>query len=42
MENLFDNVLETWGKYAADFLFFLWGVGIYRLPGSGSEPFGMQ
>ncbi len=42
MENLFESVMDLWGNRAAEFLLFLWGVGAYKLPGSGNEPFGMQ
>ncbi len=42
MENLYETIWETWENHAAEFLLFLWGVGIYKLPGSGNEPFGMQ
>ena len=41
MENLYEMVMDTWGKHAVEFLLFLSGVGIYKLPGSGNEPFGM-
>ncbi len=42
MDDLFEKFLEPLGKQAVEFLLFLWGTGIYRLPGSGNEPFGME
>ena len=42
MDEVYENFLEAWGKRAVEFLLFLWGSGVYRLPGSGNEPFGMQ
>ena len=42
MEKLYEAVLDNWGKHAPDFLLFLWGSGIFKLPGSGNEPFGME
>lgn len=42
MEKLYEAFLDNWGKHAPDFLLFLWGSGIFKLPGSGNEPFGME
>ncbi len=39
MEKLYEALLENWEKHAPD---FLWGSGIFKLPGSGNEPFGME
>lgn len=40
MEKLYEAFLDNWEKH--DFLLFLWGSGIFKLPGSGNEPFGME
>lgn len=42
MEKLYEVFLDNWEKHAPDFLLFLWGAGIFKLPGSGNEPFGME
>lgn len=42
MEKLYEAFLDNWEKHAPDFLLFLWGAGIFKLPGSGNEPFGME
>ncbi len=42
MEKLYEAFLDNWEKYAPDFLLFLWGAGIFKLPSSGNEPFGME
>ncbi len=42
MDDIYESFLEPLGKRAVEFLLFLWGTGVYRLPGSGNEPFGMQ
>lgn len=42
MEKLYEAFLDNWEKHAPDFLLFLWGSGIFKLPGSGNEPFGME
>lgn len=42
MEKLYEAFLANWEKHAPDFLLFLWGAGIFKLPGSGNEPFGME
>lgn len=42
MEKLYEAFLDNWGKHAPDFLLFLWGLGIFKLPAGGNEPFGME
>lgn len=42
MEKLYEAFLDNWEKHAPVFLLFLWGAGIFKLPGSGNEPFGME
>ena len=40
MEKLYEAFLDNWEKHAPDFLLFLWGSGIFKLPAGGNEPFG--
>lgn len=42
MEKLYEAFLDNWEKHAPDFLLFLWGSGIFKLPAGGNEPFGME
>lgn len=42
MEKLYEVFLDNWEKHAPDFLLFLWGSGIFKLPAGGNEPFGME
>ena len=42
MEKLYEAFLDSWEKHAPDFLLFLWGAGIFKLPAGGNEPFGME